>query len=449
MAAVCRGLTKAGVAPSPKHFPGHGDTHVDSHLSLPVILKDATSLAQTDLVPFRAARNAGAATIMVGHMALPVITGDTSPASLSRVVINNILRESLEYDGVVVTDCLEMEAVAAREGGVPAAAVDALQAGADIVMICHRIDRQRGALEAVYGAIRGGILDREQIRASERRIAALKDAFAGSWVQVLGTTFDEARWGRLKAENALLSRQAYASTIALVRNPHDIIPLPKAEETRGRGRIVVVLTPRMESLNRAIDDAGSGSESDADAGESDAVPSGRRGDDDHRKLLRNAAGPSYLSFAAGVRRRVHGASLTVLHDVYSSPEEEPILGAEVADAIDRGAASSVLFVTRNADRSTWQLDRLREVLRRVGKKEGPPQPPRCRVVVLASCGPYDLLLGGAAPGFGEEEGLGLDEVGYVASFEFTPDALDAAAAVIFGEEEARGRAPVCGGHIFP
>jgi beta-N-acetylhexosaminidase len=146
--------------------------------------------------------------------------------------------------------------------------------------------------------------------------------------------------------------------------------------------------------------------------------------------------------------------LTVLHDVYSSPEEEPILGAEVGVAIDRGAASSVLFVTRNADRSTWQLDRLREVLRRVGKKEGPPQPQpqppsRCRVVVLASCGPYDLLLGGTGPGFGEEEGLGLDEVGYVASFEFTPEALDAAAAVIFGEEEARGRAPVCGGNIFP
>ena len=73
-------------------------------------------------------------------------------------------------------------------------------------------------------------------------------------------------------------------------------------------------------------------------------------------------------------------------------------------------------------------------------------------LVLASCGPYDLLLGAAAaPGFGgeEEEWVGLDEVGYVASFEFTPDALDAAAAVIFGEEEARGRAPVCGGNIFP
>jgi beta-N-acetylhexosaminidase len=247
VAAVCRGLTKAGVAPSPKHFPGHGDTHVDSHLSLPVIRKNATSLAQTDLVPFRTASNAAVATIMVGHMALPTITGDTTPASLSRVVIHDMLRDSLGYDGVVVTDCLEMGAVAAREGGVPAAAVHALQAGADIAMICHQFDRQRDALEAVYSAVRNGTLDREQIRLSGKRIAALKDAFAGDWDQVLGRTFDEAAWSRLKAESAVLSRHAYASSIALVRNPHDIIPLPKADDGSRGGGIVVVLTPRMKS----------------------------------------------------------------------------------------------------------------------------------------------------------------------------------------------------------
>jgi beta-N-acetylhexosaminidase len=248
VAAVCRGLTKAGIAPSTKHFPGYGDTHIDSHTSLPVIPKDATSLAQTDLVPFRTASNAAVATIMVGHVALPIITGDMIPTSLSRVVIHDMLRESLGYDGVVVTDCLEMGSIAGREGGVPAAAVHALQAGVDIAMICHRFDRQRDALEAVYSAVRNGTLDREQIRSSGKRIAALKDAFAGDWTQVLGRTFDEEVWSRLKAENAVLSRHAYASSIALVRNPHDIIPLPKADSGSRGGGIVVVLTPRMKSL---------------------------------------------------------------------------------------------------------------------------------------------------------------------------------------------------------
>jgi beta-N-acetylhexosaminidase len=387
--AVCRGLTKAGIAPSAKHFPGHGDTHIDSHISLPIISKNATSLIQSDLIPFQAASDAGAATIMVGHMALPAITGSTVPASLSRIVIGGLLRESLGYTGVVVTDCLEMEAVAARKGGVPTAAVDALHAGADIAMICHRLDRQKGALEATYSAMQSGALGREELHASGQRIAALKDAFAGGWEQVLGREFDEAGWARLKAEHVPLSRQTYAASIALVRNPNAVVPLPKSA--------VVILTPRMESLNLAVDDG---------------------------TLRSKSAGPSYMALAEIVSKRVNGASV---HVVYSP--EEP-LGAEIYDAI--GHATSVIFVTRNADRSTWQLDRLREVLQL--RKESR------RVVVLASYAPYDLL---AAPL------EGLREVGYVASFEFTVGALDAAAAVIFGEVVAKGTVPVCGGNVLP
>ncbi|KAI0297902.1 glycoside hydrolase superfamily [Russula brevipes] len=335
VAAVSRGLTKAGVASSPKHFPGHGDTHVDSHLSLPVIPK--TSLLYPKRISCPSEQR---------HMALPAVTGDTTPASLSRGIIKELLRGTLGYGGVVVTDCLEMEAVAAREGGVPAAAVDALRAGADIAMICHHFGRQRDAFEAAYSALRSGTLDLRQLH-----------TFAGDWAHVLGAPFDEAQWSRLKAENA-----------------------PLSGPSRG-GVAVVVLTPRM--------------------------------------------GPSYLTFATGIGERVNGASL---HSAYSP---EVPLGADVRDAIGRAAASSsisVLFVTRDADRSPSQLDRLREH----------------RVVVLASCGPYDLLR--AAPRF---EGLGLEEAAYVACFEFTAEALEAAAAVIFGEEEASGRVPVCGGDVFP
>jgi beta-N-acetylhexosaminidase len=410
VAAVCRGVTKAGVAPSPKHFPGHGDTHVDSHKSLPIISKDATALAQTDLIPFRTTSDARVATIMVGHMALPVITGDATPASLSRVIIDGLLRETLGYGGVVVTDCLEMEAVAMREGGVPVAAVDALRSGADIAMICHRFDRQRGAINAAYTATQNGTLDREKLRASGRRIAALKDAFAGDWAQAIGKPFDQAKWAHLKVDNIALSRQIYASSIALVRNPNDIIPLSKSGD-------MVILTPRLEALNPAVDDS-----------EGDVVPHNM----DNREL-RNIAGPAYLALAASVSERVNGAAL--MHDVYSP--EEPF-SAAVEHAIDR--AASMLFVTRNANQSTWQLDRLEEVLRlrRASRTR--------KVVVLASCGPYDLLLDTARSP--ELEGL-LKGVGYVACFELTANALDAAVAVIFGEQEAKGRVPVCGGNVLP
>ncbi|KAI0270756.1 glycoside hydrolase family 3 protein [Gloeopeniophorella convolvens] len=397
--AVCRGLTSAGVAPSPKHFPGHGDTHIDSHISLPIISKDSAALAQTELIPFRAASDAKAATIMTGHMALPAITGGNAPASLSRAVTTGLLRESLGYDGVIVTDCLEMEAVAAREGGVPAGAVEALRAGADIVMICHRFERHVGALEATYEAVRNGALDLAELRASGARIAALKAQFAGDWEQALSAAFDEDQWGRLKAEHKALSRDTYAASTALVQNPDGVVPLSKSGP-------LVLLTPRMESLNLAVDDA-------------DGVLRTVDG------KLRNTAGPSYLAFAATISARVEGASL---HAVYSPGEP---LSAELRDAL--GHADAVVFVTRNADRSTWQLDGLREVLRL--RKDAK------RLVVLATCAPYDLLAA--------SELEGLRGVGYVASFEFTAKALDAAAAVIFGDETAKGTVPVCGGRVVP
>ena len=115
------------------------------------------------------------------------------------------------------------------------------------------------------------------------------------------------------------------------------------------------------------------------------------------------------------------------------------LARSCGNVINRGEASSVLFVKRNAIGSTWQLDRLREVLR--SAKE-------VTVVELASCGPYDLLAVPASASATRDEASfeRLDKVGYVASFEMTADALHAAAAVIFGEEEAK-RVPVCGGKL--
>ncbi|KAI0063301.1 glycoside hydrolase [Artomyces pyxidatus] len=393
-AAVSRGLTSSGVAPCPKHFPGHGDTHVDSHLALPVIPKTLVQLSQIELVPFQALANE-AATIMTGHMALPRITGDDTPASLARAATHGLLRESLHYDGVIVTDCLEMEAVAARPGGVSAAAVDALRAGADIVMICHRFARHVASFEAVYEAVASGTLDVAELRASGQRIAKLKAAFAGTWTQAADAPFVSADWRALKAQNKLLSHEAYAASIAVVQDPQSTLPLPKAGP-------VVVFTPRMESLNLAVDDA-------------DGILRTADGQ------LRNTAGPSYVAFARNVRDRIGTGAV---HAVYV-----PMDGLSAEHEEQLRSASAIVFATRNADRSSWQLDYLRKVLR--VRKDN--------VVVLGSCAPYDLL----ALGKDDE----LRSVTYVVSFEFTATALTAAAAVIFGDAQAAGRVPVCGGKV--
>ena len=109
--ALARGLEENGVVATYKHFPGHGDTAVDSHLSLPVINRSRNELERSDLVPFWNAIENGAKIIMVGHIALPKVTGDNTPASLSGTIITDILRREYKYDGLVVTDAMNMGAI--------------------------------------------------------------------------------------------------------------------------------------------------------------------------------------------------------------------------------------------------------------------------------------------------------------------------------------------------
>lgn len=109
--ALARGLEENGVVATYKHFPGHGDTAVDSHLSLPIIDRSRDELERSDLVPFRNAVENGAKIIMVGHIALPKVTGDNTPASLSGTIITDILRREYKYDGLVVTDAMNMGAI--------------------------------------------------------------------------------------------------------------------------------------------------------------------------------------------------------------------------------------------------------------------------------------------------------------------------------------------------
>ncbi|KAF7970407.1 hypothetical protein HWV62_24211 [Athelia sp. TMB] len=393
--AVARGLTSAGVAPSPKHFPGHGDTHVDSHLALPVIQHDLATLQTTALPPFAALIGEGTATVMTGHMALPLVTKDELPCSLSRRITTGLLRDEMGFKGVVVTDCLEMDAVMA-EYGSEGAAVRALKAGADVVMICHTFKKQRGAVELAWKAAQESEWNAEEIKASSKRVRALKEKFAGTWEEVLGNTLDETEVQRLKAVHAELSQRAYAASIAVVRGP-----LP----TISPGVKVFVLTPEMQSLNKAVDDA-EGVLRTADGGH-----------------VRNTAGPTYLRLGAFVSARAPSSR----HIVYS---KKAFNTEELRDA------DVVLFVTRNADQSPWQLEHLESLLD--AKETEGPGGLKAEIVVLQSCGPYDLL---------KMKRRALT-VPSLACFEFTPPAFEAAVNVLYGDKEATGVVPVLGGVAY-
>lgn len=377
--AVGDGLTQGGVAPSAKHFPGHGDTNIDSHLGLPIINKSRAELDETELKPFKELVNAGVASIMTGHMVIQALTGDNkTPASLSRAVTTTLLREELHFEGVVVTDCLEMNAVKERQGGVPRGAVEALAAGADVVMICHTMAFHRGAMEATYEAVQKGELHMHELRKSGERITALKRKFAGTWDDVLGNPFDEKAMNALQATSKKLSEEAYAKSIALVSGSLPVFSSDK----------IVVMTPVVESLNAAVDDA-------------EGVQRTGKGH------VRNTAAPYYMSFAESVRRR----AADVEHLVYAADFD-----------CRRDFGEGLIFVTRNADRSAWQLDVLESVRMQAS---GVP------IVVLASCAPYELFSGRV---------LGVQAC--VASFEYTSEALEAAASIIFNEVTPVGESPV-------
>ncbi|HEU4807586.1 MAG TPA: glycoside hydrolase family 3 N-terminal domain-containing protein, partial [Homoserinimonas sp.] len=132
-AAWVRGLQSTGIAVSAKHFPGHGDTAQDSHLALPVVDIPLETLMVRELAPFRAAIAAGAASIMTSHILLPQIDPD-APATLSSRILQGLLRGELGYEGVIVSDALDM-AGASAVTGIPEAAVRAIGAGCDLLCI--------------------------------------------------------------------------------------------------------------------------------------------------------------------------------------------------------------------------------------------------------------------------------------------------------------------------
>jgi beta-N-acetylhexosaminidase len=175
VAAFVRGLQSQGVAACAKHFPGHGDTAQDSHLVLPTVTADL----EPHLAPFRAAIDAGVRSIMTAHIVVPAL--DDAPATLSRRVLHDLLREELGFDGLVITDALEMRAVSATVG-MEEGAVRALAAGADALCLGHDVDEDlvMRIHTALLDAVRDGRLTEERLaEAAERNARTWTDGRGG------------------------------------------------------------------------------------------------------------------------------------------------------------------------------------------------------------------------------------------------------------------------------
>lgn len=171
VAAEVRGIQEHGMYATAKHFPGHGDTGTDSHISLPVIRADWARLDSLELVPFRAAVTAGVTAIMSAHVAMPGIdSGQSRPATVAPNILTGVLRDSLGFGGLVVTDALNMGALVSVLGAGEAA-VQAFLAGADLLL---QPADPGVAIDAMVQAVQSGRISRERLDASVRRVLELK-----------------------------------------------------------------------------------------------------------------------------------------------------------------------------------------------------------------------------------------------------------------------------------
>lgn len=374
------GYRAAGVVATLKHFPGHGDTDTDSHLALPIVPFDIERLEAVELKPFRRAIDAVAESlaVMTAHVAVPAITGSsTLPATLAPEVINGLLRNQIGFEGVVITDCLEMRAISSGVG-IAEGAVRALQAGADIVLVSHRYDRQMTGLTAIRVAASQGDLSASVIRAAAERVVHLKERLPG-WD---GLPSPDSAPTMVNAAHQRLADDLYGQSITIIRDEAGLLPLNLQASTH----MLVVLPPESQ-VSQAADQG--------------FIPA---------------------HFVEALKRQLHDVSGGSGVDVEAFNLPERPSAEDLAMLQQRAQEADVILVpTCNAHlpRNHATVQVVTQALLQTGRP----------LVGIAVCGPYDAA---ALP----------EITTWLATYDFTPPALNAAARVLVGGAPAHGTLPV-------
>lgn len=240
-AAMVRGLQAAGVAAAPKHFPGHGDTATDSHHGTPVLWHDEARLRQVEWPPFEAAIRAGAKLIMTAHVAIPALNaGAEIPATLSEPLLSGYLRRELGFEGVIISDALDMQAIT-QGAGMMVDVLAAVRAGVDLLLFTDYASALSGefsAYAALVQAAQRQLLPASDISASATRICALK-----TWLAQQPQPPLEVVRG---VEHLALAREIAERSVTLLKDEAGLLPLRLKSEAK-----VLVLVPRPADLTPA------------------------------------------------------------------------------------------------------------------------------------------------------------------------------------------------------
>jgi len=344
--ASVRGFAEAGVGSCLKHFPGHGDTAVDSHFGLPTLDLTLEEWHERERVPFAAGIAAGVDAVMIGHLRAPGLDPSGAPATFSRAIVSGLLREGLRFDGVIVTDAMDMAGAQLPEddrgrSGSAVACVAALAAGVDQVLMPRDV---REAVAAVTQAVRDGELDEEQLRASARRIVALKTKL-GLFDAPAGRRADVERHGRLAQmaiSRALTWRDSGTSLRLGDDRPLVVLHDPEPPSAgRGIEDVPTVLADTLRSRGWAVELLPLGADLPEDA---DIILITRDAwrFDTVAEQVRGVAGRVRIALAA---RSPYDSALVPEHvPMLLSYGDLPGVGEAVADALIAGVAMGALPV---------------------------------------------------------------------------------------------------------
>lgn len=381
--AYIDGYNAGGLVSCGKHFPGYGNATVDSILGLPIVPESIEQLETASLIPFRQAVKHGIDAIMVGGCALPKIAVTEMHACLSEKVVNDLLRDDMGFDGVILSECLEMDAlyenVGVRQGTVMAAL-----AGCDMILVCSSHRLQREAISGIFGAVQSGIIDEDTIYQAAKRVFALKKKRL-SWDEALNPkTLDYMK--QLTVQHQLLSKTAYEHSVTLLRDHAKYIPLSQSVEPDGD---IALLTPLVTPIITTKHDSST-----------------------NHLLLGETV---FQEFGRSIAKLYSGK---VLHASYTANG----LMSMHDNIIER--AQAVIVVTTDANRNMYQVGFSKHVSMICQQQRKP-------MIAVAASSPYDLAL---------DRAIGT----YLCLYEFTSEALDTAAKVLFGILPAKGIFPGTG-----
>lgn len=333
--AQMKGYRDSGTIPCAKHFPGHGDTATDSHIGLASIPYGMDRLNAVELLPFRAAVEAGIPFVMTTHIIFEALD-PKRPATLSPAVIDGLLRNQLGFQGVVITDCMEMKAIA-DNFGLGEAAVMAVEAGVDICAACHTPEKQAEIRQALLDAVASGRLSTDRIDSSVRRILDCKEAFGLARRRTVDP--ENVEWVVGNLAHRQVEQEIARRSITVVKDEAGRIPLPS-------GRIVIVGPVEAARVLAAEMTAARMARQLETGGISD-VRMDAAGDVDHVGI-----GPAFEDTEMdAVRKAVRGAAAVVMLTKHREPwtavPQNELRQAALVSELHAGGAPLVVVALRN------------------------------------------------------------------------------------------------------